>query len=327
LEHTARIVTSPVAILRRFLGRSPSTSSVMHNFFANVVPLKRILLLLTATLLPLCAVAKIDMNRDGCGETKGCLFKPAGCIPSLDCTIGIIFFVSGPNRLTVQLVATSLLPAPPLQYIAVGFSHDAEMGDDYVMECVLSPTASEFGVVEVFSSYNRGKLNDRTYLNSTEQLILFDGVEGEVVDNRLTCQFVQQIVPQMSSKSGRLWNLNHKYFIIGATGSAQPDEVNAHDTSLGSHFYPIVSARPINPSVIGERLYDLPPPFAEPVEPTAVMMEVANRTVNKTVTMEPTESATEPSSRESAATAWRTMSLMGSLLAVLSAYLTARYLM
>lgn len=34
--------------------------------------------------------AKIDMNRNGCGDTKACLFKPAGCNPQLDCTIGIL---------------------------------------------------------------------------------------------------------------------------------------------------------------------------------------------------------------------------------------------
>lgn len=40
-------------------------------------------------------------------------------------------------------------------------------------------------------------------------------------------------------------------------------EVNAHDTSQGSHYYPIVSARAINPSLIGTKLYELPAPFVE----------------------------------------------------------------
>lgn len=35
--------------------------------------------------------AKIDMNRNNCGDTKVCLFKPAGCNPQLDCTIGIFY--------------------------------------------------------------------------------------------------------------------------------------------------------------------------------------------------------------------------------------------
>ncbi|KAH7729597.1 Protein Y57G11A.4 [Aphelenchoides avenae] len=230
------------------------------------------------------------MNRDGCGETKGCLFKPAGCIPNLDCTMGIIFYVSGANKLTVQLVATSLLPAPQLQYIAIGFSHDPTMGDDFVTECVLSPSATEFSVAEVFASYNRGKTNDRTYLNSTENALLYEQVEGEVVDGRLTCQFVQTIVPQMSSKHGRLWNLNHKYYILGATGSSQPDEVNVHDTSVGSHFYPIVSARPINPSLIGSQLFDLPPPFPEPEDDSSQNRSIVKPEPDSTSTdAQPTE--------------------------------------
>lgn len=67
------------------------------------------------------------MDRLGCGETKGCLFKPAGCDPSLDCTIALIFFVDGPNSLRIEMMAQSLIPPPPLQYIAIAFSNDEAM--------------------------------------------------------------------------------------------------------------------------------------------------------------------------------------------------------
>jgi len=133
-----------------------------------------------------------------------------------------------------------------------------------VTECVLSPSSDEFGIEpEVFVSYNTGKSNDRTYLNQTELHALIRDVKGESMNGRLSCQWTQEIIPQQSSKSGRLWNLNQKYYILGATGSAQPDEINAHDLSVGSHFYPIVSARPINPSMIGHKIYELPKPFEE----------------------------------------------------------------
>lgn len=65
--------------------------------------------------------------REGCGTTKACLFKPAGCDPNLDCTIGLIFFVTGPNKLRVEMVATSLIPAVQQQYIAIAFSNDSIM--------------------------------------------------------------------------------------------------------------------------------------------------------------------------------------------------------
>jgi hypothetical protein len=211
----------------------------------------------------------VQMNRDGCGEVKGCLFKPAGCDPMRDCTIGIIFYVSGQNLLTIQVVATIQLPPPPLQYIAIGFSRDSSMGDDMVSECVLSPTGDEFALEpEVFVSYNIGKSNDRILLNATEQASLIRNIQGESVNGRVSCQWSQEIIPQQPSKGGRLWNLNHKYYIMGATGSAQPAGINSHDTAMASHFYPIVSARPINPSVIGKKLYDLPKPFVAPESPS-----------------------------------------------------------
>lgn len=42
-------------------------------------------------LLTTFAIA-LEIDRKECGETKGCLFKPAGCDPQLDCTIGIFNF-------------------------------------------------------------------------------------------------------------------------------------------------------------------------------------------------------------------------------------------
>uniref|UniRef100_A0A0N4Z7U5 DOMON domain-containing protein n=1 Tax=Parastrongyloides trichosuri TaxID=131310 RepID=A0A0N4Z7U5_PARTI len=224
----------------------------------------RIVLVVVASIGFITADSAVKLSRDGCGETKACLFKPPGCDPNLDCTMGAMFTVVGPNQLKVQLVAQSLIPTPPLQYIAIGFSKDATMGDDYVNECILN-TAGNLGesAPEVFTSYNKGKSNDRTYLNETEHNILFNDIKGEIVNGRLTCEFTQQIIPQISSKGNRILPLNEKYYILIATGSAQPDEVNVHDTSLSSHFFPIVSARPINPSLIGEATYDLPKPFVE----------------------------------------------------------------
>ncbi|KHN82578.1 Putative ferric-chelate reductase 1 -like protein [Toxocara canis] len=205
------------------------------------------------------------MSRMGCGETKGCLFKPAGCDPALDCTIALIFFVDGPNSLRIEMMAQSLIPPPPLQYIAIGFSNDDSMGDDMVSECVLS-TNSEFAEAEVFLSNNipNNRGNNRIYLTEEERKTLFHNVTGEVVDGRLYCQFSQQIIAQIDERDRIIRDLDHKYFILGATGSAQPNELNAHDTSRDSLFYPIVSDTAINPSRTGQQQFDLPPHFGAP---------------------------------------------------------------
>lgn len=32
--------------------------------------------------------AELQMNSSGCDKTKSCMFKPNGCDPQLDCTLG-----------------------------------------------------------------------------------------------------------------------------------------------------------------------------------------------------------------------------------------------
>ncbi|KAK6752605.1 hypothetical protein RB195_003803 [Necator americanus] len=203
--------------------------------------------------------SEVLMNREGCGTTKACLFKPSGCDPNLDCTIGLIFFVVGPNKLRVEMVATSLIPAVQQQYIAIAFSHDPQMGEDFVTECVMSDMGQFAGwEPEIFVSFNHGKSNDRVYLNDDEHRTLISNVSSQVVDGRLVCQFTQQIIPQIDRKNGLVWSLDKSFYIMGATGSAQPDEVNAHDMNRGSHFYPIVSSAKINPSQLSVIKYDMP---------------------------------------------------------------------
>lgn len=215
--------------------------------------------LMMAAMALMGSDAAVLMNREGCGTTKACLFKPAGCDPNLDCTIGLIFFVTGPNKLRVEMVATSLIPAVQQQYIAIAFSNDSIMGEEFVAECVLSDMGQFAGwEPEIFVSYNHGKANDRLYLNDDEHRILISNVSSQVVDGRLVCHFTQQIVPEIDRREGLIWSLDKPFYVMGATGSAQPDEVNAHDMNRGSHFYPIISSAKINPSQLGEVKFDHP---------------------------------------------------------------------
>ncbi|KAJ1372137.1 hypothetical protein KIN20_034214 [Parelaphostrongylus tenuis] len=254
--------------------------------------------MIMATLAVFVIGAELSMNRDGCGKTKACLFKPAGCDPNLDCTIGLIFYVVGPNQLRIEMVATSLMPPVDQQYIAIAFSNDTIMGDDFVTECVLSKTMGEFSdwEPEIFVSYNHGKSNDRIFLNDDEYRTLISNISSQVVDSRLVCHFTQQIIPQIDRKDGLLIDLDKDFYIFGATGSAQPDEVNAHDTNHGSHFYPIVSSAKINPSQVGnlkmlkkdqsvDRTVIAPPPvdissFPPSTEPTILPSSTYSETVD-----------------------------------------------
>ncbi|VDD85738.1 unnamed protein product [Enterobius vermicularis] len=145
--------------------------------------------------------------------------------------------------------AQTLIPAVPLQYMAIGFSHDQEMGNDTVLECVIS--TDEYVEPEAFASFNNRHSNDRVYLPEEIRKNYLSNVTGGIVDGRLFCQFSVQIIPQIRLSNGeipKLWSLNKEYYIIAATGSAQPDELNPHDTSPDSYFYPIVSTESSNPS-------------------------------------------------------------------------------
>jgi hypothetical protein len=68
-------------------------------------------------------------------------------------------------------------------------------------------------------------------------------------------------------------------------------ELNAHDTSQGSHYFPIVSARAINPALIGSRLYELPPAFVETAPPTTTTIQAPVVEQNLTANAEPANSA------------------------------------
>ncbi|KAF1756515.1 hypothetical protein GCK72_012968 [Caenorhabditis remanei] len=159
------------------------------------------------------------------------------------------------------LVAATIIPPVQQQYVAVAFSHDKAMGNDSVSECVISDIGEFVGYEpEVYVSFNKGKSNDRVFLNDDEHDTQFSDLAGEVVDTRLVCEFTQQIMPQIDNKNGLIWNLNTPFYVMAATGSAQPDEVNAHELNRDSHSFPITSEETFNPITFGNN-FDHPNGF------------------------------------------------------------------
>lgn len=206
------------------------------------------LLCVSTLLLPLVAAQTI--NSTGCGATKGCLFKPTGCDPATDCTVAVVFSVTSDNWLDVEMSAQEIQPHVDMQFIAVGFSRDSHMGDDAVTECVLSNNpgvgASE---PQVYLSYNKPeKFNTRLDLSDEERKELIKNVVGSSVNGRLNCRFSQQIVATVGKQE--IWPLNEDYFILAATGPAQPTGVLAHDTNSQSQFFPALSTAAINPAKV-----------------------------------------------------------------------------
>uniref|UniRef100_A0A915NNS2 Uncharacterized protein n=1 Tax=Meloidogyne floridensis TaxID=298350 RepID=A0A915NNS2_9BILA len=61
-------------------------------------------------------------------------------------------------------------------------------------------------------------------------------------DGRLYCSFTQAIRPQFSlssSRSNLIWNLDKPFWIMGATGGAQPDVIDISTTSSKHYDLPI----------------------------------------------------------------------------------------
>ncbi|GMT23584.1 hypothetical protein PFISCL1PPCAC_14881, partial [Pristionchus fissidentatus] len=228
----------------------------MATQFSMFLPL--LLLTFSSSSLAIRSWTKqIDLDNAGCNSTKFCMMRPRGCHPSRDCTQGYMLSVVGPNQLKVEMFAQSLVPSVPLQYLALGFSKDQIMGGDMVSECVVSETAVEGG--EVFLSFNRGKSNDRVHFDDLEAEVVYSDIRSSVVNGRVSCSFIQSIRPQIdSTHGGRIWDLDQDFYIFGATGSSQPDEVNPHDLNRDSYYFPLISESAINPITIGNNVFHHP---------------------------------------------------------------------
>ncbi|CAI2352374.1 unnamed protein product [Caenorhabditis sp. 36 PRJEB53466] len=230
-------------------------------------------------LIHVVIINSIYINSTECGRTKMCLFRPLGCDPNLDCTIGVALSIIGPNQMKVQMVAATIVPPVQQQYVAIAFSHDTYMGNDSVSECVISNMGEFVGYEpEVYLSYNKGKSNDRVFLNDDEHAELFTELAGQVVDSRLVCEFNQQIMPQIDNKNGLVWNLNSPFFLMAATGSAQPDEVNVHELNRESHSFPIISTEKFNPVVFANN-FSHPTGFVPKINTNRVEKRVLRPTV------------------------------------------------
>ncbi|GMR47636.1 hypothetical protein PMAYCL1PPCAC_17831, partial [Pristionchus mayeri] len=227
------------------------------NQFMMIIPLLLLSFFSSSVFSIRSWTRQIDLDNSECNRTKWCMMRPRGCHPDRDCTQGYMLSVVGPNQLKVEMFAQSLVPSVPLQYLALGFSKDQKMGSDMVSECVVSETGVEGG--EVFLSYNGGKNNDRVHIDDLEAEVIYSDIRSSVVNGRISCTFIQSIRPQIdSSHGGRIVDLDTDFYIFGATGSAQPDEVNPHDLNRDSFYFPLISEEMVNPIKIGNTKFAHP---------------------------------------------------------------------
>ncbi len=88
---------------------------------------------------------------NGCDDIKGCVGVPSGCVATRDCELAMSY--AGVTADNYVFEALAKVDPTDLQYVAVGLSTDALMGDDNVVICRdLEDTASA-----VQAYYNDGK--------------------------------------------------------------------------------------------------------------------------------------------------------------------------
>uniref|UniRef100_T1JGZ2 Ferric-chelate reductase 1 n=1 Tax=Strigamia maritima TaxID=126957 RepID=T1JGZ2_STRMM len=165
-----------------------------------------------------------DDIYEGCRVSKGCYGEPVGCTSSRNCVALVTF------RRKDENIAFDLM-GPAGGWIAVGFSKDRSMGDDSVVECVENQRT---GVVDVFTSFNRGRSNSRLQLAKAALL----DTEGASLDGKIACSFTRLGNVAVEGTSYDLVNQPHYLFL--ARGPVSGGELRQHST------IPYRSDRPVD---------------------------------------------------------------------------------
>ncbi|VDD93465.1 unnamed protein product [Enterobius vermicularis] len=149
----------------------------------------------------------------------------------------ILYFLNG------SILAKENLGQPSQgRYSSIGFSNDAYMGDDTVLECVFDPQ----GHGSVFISYN-GASSNRQLLEASK--IVLKNKKAAIQDGKMVCsvEFLPREVQKVpASERKKIHDLNSKgYMIQYAKGLADPHtlEKQSHGMVEGDEFYPWSTTR------------------------------------------------------------------------------------
>ena len=104
----------------------------------------------TTTKTPSSGSTSTPTFYSGCGNSKGCFGSVDGCLTNSNCQLATSYqFSSDSKSFTITLSGTGLVSG---DYMALGLSTDASMGEDLVFYC--SPSINN-----VLVSWNQGKDN------------------------------------------------------------------------------------------------------------------------------------------------------------------------
>lgn len=206
----------------------------------------RFFVLFSIFCVPSSAVGYIDKSE--CGKSKGCFFKPTNCDPSVNCTVAMSYSVENDNvnfELSAQIRIQ--LDSSQGQYIALGYSDDESMGDDFVTYCIFvkdDPSKTSVGI-----GYNEKNVKHNVPIKDLPLDDFLALKENGVVEKTFVCKMKQKIQPHFSSDTqNRVRSLNKPYYIFLVTGTAdlKTMSLTVHNTDQGSKWYPAISPNKID---------------------------------------------------------------------------------
>ncbi|KAK3771651.1 hypothetical protein RRG08_047905 [Elysia crispata] len=161
-----------------------------------------------------------------CGKTKGCFHD---CHGGGTCTF-LVAWEYQPLNESVLFNFLYQTTSSTDQWIALGFSRDALMGEDSVVECVM-----DRGEVLVKTSYNTGKFNEYP----DDKHAAMSDYKGSVNDGVLACMFTRKL---SYPREPRVFDLHDSYYLMVASGEA----VSGNKFPHSYEKLPLVSARKIS---------------------------------------------------------------------------------
>ncbi|KAI1715310.1 DOMON domain-containing protein [Ditylenchus destructor] len=157
------------------------------------------------------AKTKILFDVSECGRIKGCLFKPEGCMPHVNCSYAFSYR-SDPSRVYMEILGEVV--AESNAFVAVGFSTDALMGNDTVTDC----SSFEGTAFQGRLSFNPGKTNRRVPIEENAQEEILSTHTAQYADGTLYCRLSQNIMPTLKLPAYYIRPLNFSYRIFLSAG-------------------------------------------------------------------------------------------------------------
>jgi len=186
----------------------------------------------TCTDIGECPPMQFDFTT--CGTIKGCF------LPVNTSKIAASYRRVG-MELEIELFSNTTAMG---NWVAIGFSRDDLMGNDYVTEC----SSINNGTLSGKLSWNMGRpevptpFNTRiTDVSQTDMNSVLKTNIAQTVDGMMYCKLRQKIYPNITST--QIGNLNDTFWLLLATGTTNVTGLNAHNAKE-------VSQMSLNPTMM-----------------------------------------------------------------------------